>query len=69
MTEAAADTQESAYVKVSDVATELNMSVRSIYDLIAARELKSSRFGTGRLGLRVHRDSLDAFKKRREENP
>jgi excisionase family DNA binding protein len=66
MTEAAADTQESAYLKVTEVATKLNVSVRHVYDLIAARELESSRFGKGRNGLRVTRPSLDAFEVRRK---
>jgi excisionase family DNA binding protein len=56
-----------AYLKVRDVATRLNVSQRHVYDLIASRELETFRFGdaNSRLGLRITRESLDDFEKRR----
>ena len=60
MTEATTDAEAPEYMKVSEVATRLNVSERHVYDLIASRELESFRFG-GRLGLRVSRKSLDKF--------
>jgi excisionase family DNA binding protein len=69
MTEAIAPAEQAAYLKVSEVATRLNVSKRHVYDLISARELESARFGNGHLGLRVIRVSLDAFELRRREGP
>lgn len=60
MTEATASAEAPVYLKVSEVAVRLNISERAVYDLIAARELESSRFG-GRKGVRVHEDSLIAY--------
>ena len=69
MTETTATAGAPAYLRPKQVAERLNVSLRHVYDLIAARELESSRFGTGRLGLRVGRASLDAFEARRKETP
>ena len=67
MTEAAAPSGAPAYLKVTEVAQRLNVSVRHVYDLISSRELESFRFGRGRLGLRVTSESLAAFEARRRE--
>lgn len=57
--------QTAKYLKVTEVAEYLNLSTRAVYDLIAARELESSRFGTGRNGMRVLSASVLAFEKAR----
>lgn len=53
--------ESSAYMKVSEVAAHLNLSVRHVYDLVSEGVLESSRFGDSRKGLRVHRASVEAF--------
>jgi excisionase family DNA binding protein len=53
--------EPSAYMKVSEVAERLNLSVRHIYDLVSEGVLDSSRFGDSAKGLRVHRASVEAF--------
>jgi excisionase family DNA binding protein len=51
----------SKYMKVSEVAAQLNLSERHIYDLVSEGVLTSSRFSEGAKALRVHRDSVEAF--------
>ena len=59
--------QADKYVKVAEVAAYLNISKRAVYDLVAARELESARFGQGRLGLRVLRASVLKFEADRSQ--
>lgn len=68
MTAPAAPVGAPAYLTPKQIADRLNVSVRHVYDLIAARELDSARFGQGRLGLRVPAESLAAFEQRRREH-
>lgn len=53
------------YLRVSEAAAEMNVSPRFIYDLISARKIDYSKFGQGRQGFRVHRDSLEAYMRSR----
>jgi len=46
-------------LKVSQVAAELGVSVRTVYELIASEELRSIRIRTA---IRVPRDWLDQYK-------
>lgn len=60
MTNAPPDVK-SPYMKVSEVAEHLNLSARHVYDLAKRGVLETSRFGSGRLGLRIHRASVEKF--------
>lgn len=46
------------YLKVPQVADELNVSVRTVYELLSAKQLKSIKI---RGALRVPRDFLDEY--------
>lgn len=68
MTNAPPDTK-SPYMKVSEVADHLNISARHVYDLAKEGVLEASRFSTGRLGLRIHRASVEKFEAESRESP
>jgi excisionase family DNA binding protein len=60
------ETPETAkYLRVIEVAAYLNVSPRSIYDLISAGELTAVKFGQGRKGLRVLSESVLKFEAER----
>jgi excisionase family DNA binding protein len=61
MTSTAEAEPESAYMKVSEVAARLNLSPRHVYDLAKEGALRTAKFGAGRKGLRITRDSVDEF--------
>ena len=53
-----AETATPAYLKVGQVAAELNVSVRTVYELLASKQLRSVKI---RGALRVPRDYLDEY--------
>lgn len=53
-----------AYLKVSEVAAQLNLSESYIYDLISRGVLRKKHFGTGRKGIRVEAGSVAEFEAR-----
>ncbi len=55
-------------MKVSEVAAHLNLSVRHIYDLVSEGVLTASDFGDSAKGLRVHRESVEAFEASRRRS-
>lgn len=58
----------SRYMTVKEVAAHLNLSERHIYDLVKEEVLTSSHFGSpGERGLRVHRESVEAFEAAAEQ--
>lgn len=55
------------FLLVPEVAMRLRVSVRTVYRLIASRQLASTRFGLGQGGLRVKPEAVTAYIKSREQ--